>query len=320
MFDTYPPRECPHLEGRIMMLPKRVEVEARITTTVPITSGIFNHPVVILSKEIYHGKVAVCVVGLRISVVTACVTSFDDTPIENRHPDPIRRQSYLPIRPARHPDTRSDLIAAHGKTMKKRSYVNIRDVHEIPFVALRSCWRDNDLHLETSSYQMLTSELWKQNLGGLAARLKGHGIFERVAQSTYSELPVPVRISHPGQELTQDLGRGTNFARTSSSPLSVSYGTFIQSSAASVPQSYATVSTTSNAARDYHYPSRVHQFRPSVLAGHGDAPSQQIYSRTEQRRYGGDHPETGCPHWFGLVAIICFLVAACHWLANATVD
>jgi hypothetical protein len=57
-----------------MMLPKRVEVETRITTTVPITSGIFNHPVVILSKEIYHGKVAVCVVGLRISVVTACVS------------------------------------------------------------------------------------------------------------------------------------------------------------------------------------------------------------------------------------------------------
>lgn len=204
--------------------------------------------------------------------------------------------------------------------MKKRSYVNIKDVHEIPFVALRSCWRDNDLHLETMSYQILTSELWKQNLGGLATRLKGHGIFERVAQSTYSELPVPVRNAHTGQRLTQDLGRGTNFARISSSPLSASYGTFIQSSAASVPQSYATVSTTANAARDYHYPSMVHPLRPSVLARHDDAPSQQMYSRTEQRRYGEDHPETDPPFWLNFVIIICLLVAIWYWLANATVD
>lgn len=204
--------------------------------------------------------------------------------------------------------------------MKKRSYVNIKDVHEIPFVALRSCWRDNDLHLETMSYQMLTSELWKQNLGGLAARLKGHGIFERVAQSTYSEVPVPARNAHTGQGLIQDLARGTNFARTSSSPLSASYGTFIQNSAASIPQSYATVPTTANAARDYHYPSRVHQFRPSVLARRDDAPSQQMYSRTEQRRYGEDHPETDPSFWLNLVVIICLLVAIWYWLANATVD
>jgi hypothetical protein len=56
-----------------MMLPKRAEVEARMTTTFPITSGIFNHPVVILSKEIYHGKVAVFVVSLWISYATACL-------------------------------------------------------------------------------------------------------------------------------------------------------------------------------------------------------------------------------------------------------
>ncbi|CZR44849.1 uncharacterized protein FPRO_14601 [Fusarium proliferatum ET1] len=291
-----------------MMLPKRVEVETRITTTVPITSGIFNHPVVILSKEIYHGKVAVCV-----------VTSFDDTPIENRHPDPARRQSYLPIRPARHPDTRCDLIAAHGKMMKKRSYVNIKDVHEIPFVALRSCWRDNDLHLETISYQILTSELWKQNLGGLATRLKGHGIFERTAQSTCSEAPVPVRIAHPGQGLTQDLGRGTNFARISSSPLSTSYGTFIQNSTASVPQSYATVHNSANAARDYHYP-RIHQFQPPVLARHGDASSQQIYVTAEQRRYGEVDTEPDWPDWLGVLALICFLAAVWYWLADPTVN
>ncbi|RBR19403.1 hypothetical protein FVER53590_29378 [Fusarium verticillioides] len=286
-----------------MMLPNRAEVEARITTTVPITSGIFNHPVVILSKEIYHGKVAVFV-----------VTSFDGTPIENRHPDPIRRQSYLPIRPARHPDTRCDLIAAHGKTMKKNSYVNIKDIHEIPFVALRSCWRDNDLHLETTSYQILTSELWKRNLGDLVIRLDGHGIFERSGQSASSEVPVPVRASH------QSLRRDTSFARTSSSPLSASYGTFTQNPMASYPRSYASVLANSNAARDYNLPSRVYQFQQSVPVMHGDIPSQPSRFRTAQRHYDEVNLETRWPNWLTIIAIICFLVAVWYYFANPVVD
>ncbi|KAF5707420.1 hypothetical protein FMUND_11091 [Fusarium mundagurra] len=284
------------------MLPNRAEVEARIITTVPIASGIFNHPVVILSKEVYHGKVAVFV-----------VTSFDGTPIENRHPDPARRQSYLPIRPARHPDTRCDLIAAHGKTMKKNSYVNVKDIHEIPFVALRSCWRDNDLHLETTSYQILTSELWKQNLEELAVRLRGHGIFERVAQSAYSEVPVPVRVSH------QSLGRDTSIARASSSPLSASYGTFIQNPMASYPRSYASVLANANAARHYNHPSRVYQFQQSVPVRHGDIPSQQSRFRTEQRHYDEVNLETSGPNWLTIIVIICFLLAW-YWLAGPTVD
>ncbi|KAF5602510.1 hypothetical protein FPCIR_1851 [Fusarium pseudocircinatum] len=269
----------------------------------PIASGIFNHPVVILSKETYHGKVAVLV-----------VTSFDGTPIQNRHPDPARRQSYLPIRPARHPDTRCDLIAAHGKAMKKNSYVNIKDIHEIPFIALRPCWRDNDLHLETTSYQILTSELWKQNLGELAVRLKDHGIFEQVGQSAYSEVPVPVRVSH------QSLGRDTNFARTSSSPLSASYGTFIQNSMASYPRSYASVLANAKAARDYNRPSGVYQFQQSVPVRHGDIPSQQSRFRTERRRYDEVNLEASGPNWLTIIAIICFLLAAWYWLADPTMD
>ncbi|KAF4499941.1 hypothetical protein FAGAP_3942 [Fusarium agapanthi] len=292
-----------------MMLPNRAEVEARITTTLPITSGIFNHPVVILSKEIHHGKVAVFI-----------VTSFDGTPIENRHPDPIRRQSYLPIRPARHPDTRCDLITAHRKMMKKNSYVNIKDIHEIPFAALRSCWRENDLHLETISYQILTSELWKRNLGELAVRLKGHGIFERVVHSAYSEVPVPVRVSPTDQGLTQGLGHDTSFARTPSFPLSASYGTFTQSSTASTPRSYASVLTTANAARDYNYPSRVYQFQQSVPARHGDVTSQQSPFRTEQRHGDEVNLETSETIWLSLIPIICFLVAVWYWLANPIVD
>jgi hypothetical protein len=47
-----------------MMLPKKSEIEARLTTSLPIESGVFNHPVVILSKQVYNGKVAVFVVSL----------------------------------------------------------------------------------------------------------------------------------------------------------------------------------------------------------------------------------------------------------------
>ncbi|KAF5964972.1 hypothetical protein FBULB1_12479 [Fusarium bulbicola] len=285
-----------------MMLPNRAEAEARVTTTLSIASGTFNHPVVILSKEIHHGKVAVFI-----------VTSFDGTPIENRHPDPIRRQSYLPIRPATHPDTRCDLVTAHGKMMKKNSYVNIKNIHEIPFVALRSCWRDNDLHLETISYQVLTSGLWKRNLGELAIRLKGHGIFERVAQSTYSEIPVPVRVSHKG------LTRGTSFARTSSPPLSATYGTFTESATASNTRSYASVLTTANVPRVYGYPSSVYQSQQSVPVRQGAIPSQQSRFRTEQRYDDQVDSEASEPIWLSLIPIICFLVAVWYWLANPIV-
>ena len=46
-----------------MMLPKKAEIEESITETLSIENGIFNHPVVILSKEIHRGKVAIFVVS-----------------------------------------------------------------------------------------------------------------------------------------------------------------------------------------------------------------------------------------------------------------
>ncbi|KAF5972526.1 hypothetical protein FCOIX_9320 [Fusarium coicis] len=200
------------------------------------------------------------------------------------------------------------------KDDEKNSYVNIKDVHEIPFVALRSCWRDNDLLLETTSYQILTSELWKRNLGDLVIRLDGHGIFERSGQSASSEVPVPVHFSH------QSLGRDISFARTSSPPLSASYGTFIQNSTTSYPRSYASVLANANAARDYNYPSKVYQFQQTVPVRHGDIASQQSRLRTEQRYHDEVNLETSGPNWLETIAIICFLLAAWYWLASSTVD
>ncbi|KAG7429229.1 hypothetical protein Forpi1262_v009392 [Fusarium oxysporum f. sp. raphani] len=287
-----------------MMLPKKAEVEERITETLTIESGIFNHPVVILSKEIYLGKVAIFI-----------VTSFDNTPIENRHHDPVRRQSYLPIHPASHPDTSCVLIAAHGKTMKKQSYVNTKNIHEIPFIALRSCWRDGDLHLERESVRLLASELWKQNVAELSVRLKGHGIFERVAQSAYNELPVPVFVRHAEGGLPYKLGHGTSFTGTSRL-LPASYGTFIQSlKVATHPQTPTTTTTITGARETYNYPRGIYQGRQPVLARSGDAVSLQSRFPTAQWPYNEVDTDTDETNWLSIVlTIMCFLVAAWYWL------
>jgi hypothetical protein len=46
-----------------MMLPRKEEVEERIPATQAIETGIFNHPVVVLSRQVRHGNVAVFVVS-----------------------------------------------------------------------------------------------------------------------------------------------------------------------------------------------------------------------------------------------------------------
>lgn len=63
MFHIDQSQGCPPLEGRILMLPKKTDVEDRIPATLAIDSGIFNHPVVVLSKKVYQRKVAVYVVS-----------------------------------------------------------------------------------------------------------------------------------------------------------------------------------------------------------------------------------------------------------------
>ncbi|CAH0053841.1 unnamed protein product [Clonostachys solani] len=73
--------------------------------------------------------------------------------------------------------------------MKKQSYVNTKNIHEIPFAILRTCWQDGDFHLESESYRTLTSVLWKQNVAELTTRLRGHGIFEPVRQPAHVGTP-----------------------------------------------------------------------------------------------------------------------------------
>jgi hypothetical protein len=235
-----------------MMLPKLSEIDASFTTSLPTGSGIFNHPVIILSQQLYKGKVAVFI-----------LTSFDSTPIQNRYRDPIRRRSYLPILPASHPDTSSVLIVAHGKVMKKQSYINFKELYEIPFTVLRPCWRDSDLHLEKASYQILTAELWKRNVGELGVTLSGHGILEQTAQPAYGQVPVPTS-SYPVPSYYQYPVYGT-----SSTGISTPYWTDPATSVAK------------NAAWIQNYSVRAHQVRQARLA-------RSTHLMTERTRFPVD--------------------------------
>lgn len=119
--------------------------------------------------------------------------------------------------------------------MKKQSYVNAKDIHKIPFAILRHCWRDNDLHLEDSSYQMLVSELWQQNIAQLRIQLQGHGIFQRGVESIHVEDPA---FEGGGNRSTskdhQRPARPSALSEPASilAPLPTPYGTFIRISQA----------------------------------------------------------------------------------------
>jgi hypothetical protein len=263
-----------------MMLPKLSEIDPSYTTSLPTGSGIFNHPVIILSQQVYKGKVAVFI-----------LTSFDSTPIQNRYRDPIRRRSYLPILPASHPDTSSVLIVAHGKVMKKQSYINFKELYEIPFTVLRPCWRDSDLHLEKASYQILTAELWKRNVGELGVTLSGHGILEQTSQPVYGQVPVPTS-SYPLPNYYQHPVYGTTSTGMYDPPISESYETFAQTP----PDAYRphtstpywtdpATSVAKNAAWIQNYSVRAHQVRQARLA-------RSTHLMTERTRF----PVDQCAH------------------------
>ncbi|KAJ4108657.1 hypothetical protein NW768_012189 [Fusarium equiseti] len=199
----YQTPQCPSLEGHIVILPKLSEIDASCTITLPSESGIFNHPVVILSKQDHDEKVA------------ALVTT--------------------------HPDTSWLLIVAYGNITKKQSHVNFKEIHEIPLTALRPCWRDNDLHLEKGSYEMLIAEMRKQNVGNLSVRLHEYRIPEQVAQSTYGQRPVSASNRCTCQGCARPLAHGTSSTRIYDSSTLGSYGTFERTSASPM-RTYASTS------------------------------------------------------------------------------
>ncbi|OBS15186.1 hypothetical protein FPOA_13928 [Fusarium poae] len=305
---SYQTPECPDLEGHIMMLPKLSEIDPTSIASLPIGTGIFNHPVIILSKQGYGTKVAVFV-----------LTSFNSTSIENHYRDPSGRISYLPIRPAAHPDTTRVLILAHGKFMKKESYVNIKEIYEIPFGVLRPCWRDSHLHLDRASYQILTAELWKNNIGELGYMLRRHGILEQVTRPTHGQVPVSASSWYPSHSYSQQPGYGATSTRILDSPTSEYYGTFTRSTPTIQPQISTSrpIATTPpparNATRVYNYPVGAHQARQSRPARHSQIKSRQPEIRMDHRHYNENNNDASGPSCFGFLFILCIFIAACYY-------
>jgi hypothetical protein len=238
-------------------------------------------------------------------------TRFDDTPIESRHPVPARRRMYLPIQPAIHPDTKLALIIAHGKAMKKRSYVNTKDVYELPFAILRQCWHDSDLHLDEKSYKTLVTRLWKQNVAERVTRLKGHGIFERASRSAHIE--TPVRIS---EHCANRPRYSASYIRESDSPsTSALYGTFAAGSA-TLTHPHTLLNNVSSNVRQYSYPPMVsgrYQATPppldTISLPRACSTAEQV-STGQLSSQGDDNYTRG----FGWLVIIVILIAICSWL------
>jgi hypothetical protein len=132
--------------------------------------------------------------------------------------------------------------------MKKRSYVNTKDVYELPFTILRQCWHDSDLHLDEKSYKTLVTRLWKQNVADRVTKLKGHGLFERASRSAHIENPL--RIS---EHCANRPRYSASCTRESDSPsTSALYGTFPAGSA-TLTHPHALFSNV----RQYSYPPMV---------------------------------------------------------------
>jgi hypothetical protein len=162
------------------------------------------------------------------------VTSFNDTTIQIRHSSPLVRRRYLPIHPADHPDTSDILTVAHGKLMKKLSYVNTGKVHQLPLSILCKYGGDDDFHLERESYQTLVRAIWKQALAEQTVRLlSSHGMEPppvRHYQSAGGWMPVPATESISSQD---DIPPSL----VSTAPISMAYGTIPRSSmAATTPR------------------------------------------------------------------------------------
>lgn len=143
--------------------------------------------------------------------------------------------------------------------MRKESYVNIKDIYEIPFKVLHTCWKDLDFHLNKESYQMLVTDLFQRNVDKLAVRLEDYSI------SCASHQPAATNPPAPTLDYSDDEGRGgrlphaARYAGSSGSPrLSarysspVQYGTFTRGSIAA-PYQYAPGAGGSNNARPYEH-------------------------------------------------------------------
>ncbi|KAK7958064.1 hypothetical protein PG996_010494 [Apiospora saccharicola] len=167
-----------HLPGLILWLPKQ---DPSHETIPGIGKGAYNHPVVVLSAFAQDGK-----------VIMLPLTSFDETDLLERHREsPHKRKSYLPIDPANvHPDNGMLLRLKNPLLpLRKKSYINTRSKHEIPFEILRPYQRNADFVLSKASYQDLIEYCGFQPPLPSPAPECVPGTFERI--------PTPYTLAHP---------------------------------------------------------------------------------------------------------------------------
>ncbi|KAK0648247.1 hypothetical protein B0T16DRAFT_113991 [Cercophora newfieldiana] len=143
-----PPPAQTHLAGQVMWLPWPNSI--RVPTN--LEAGCYNHPVVILSPRPVDEK-----------VVILMATSLQGHDLLQKFPDSKeKRVWYLPIHPSkRHPDLNKVLKVENGLQLRKKSYVNTKDQHTIPFEALRVYARERPTQryvLTSSSYQILIDQ------------------------------------------------------------------------------------------------------------------------------------------------------------------
>ena len=167
------------------------------------------------------------------------MTSFSGTPIQDRHRNSQSRRGYLPVYPADHPDTNDVLTIAHEKTLKKPSYINTKNVHELPFSILNKYWGDEDLHLDGESYGTLVRTIWKQTLTRhTAGLLSNHGVERTPVRHDQSADGIPAIESTVNQEnisaSVRTPSRVSSVPR--SLPVSSAYGTFLGSSESALPR------------------------------------------------------------------------------------
>lgn len=107
------------------------------------------------------------------------MTSFGETDVNDKFRNSIqRRLAYLPIHPAEHRDTNIQLYLQNSAQLRKKSYVNTREPHTLPF----KCLAPYDRKDKTTRY-VLTSESY-QTLARLAE-------FELDATALHDEPPTP---------------------------------------------------------------------------------------------------------------------------------
>ncbi|KAF2127347.1 hypothetical protein P153DRAFT_268634, partial [Dothidotthia symphoricarpi CBS 119687] len=149
------------VQGRVFWLPSREELPERAVRRAhgkgAIEEGIYNHPVVVVSRpaeedNVVHFHLITSLQGKKLDQLYNKANEFHAS----------RRSWYLPISPTPdHPDATSKksrkrfptLELANGATLRWDSYVNIRHVYKIDWSLLRTYANSETPHTQLFEFE-----------------------------------------------------------------------------------------------------------------------------------------------------------------------